>query len=69
MYIKRVNSHTIDIFLDFDTQPTGFEPACWIRLTKTRQQPNTWKQIAGIRLPSYKYQAILKQLADVTKPF
>lgn len=64
MYIKKVNPYTVDIFLNFDTHPTGFEPSCWLRLIKSHQKPAQWKQIAGIRLPSYKYQTVLKTLQE-----
>jgi len=60
MKIIKLNANTIDIFLDFDTVPTGFEPSCWLRLH--RPKGGSYKQIAGVRLPSYRFQLILKQL-------
>jgi len=61
MKVIKVNNSTIDVFLDLNTSPTGFEQVCWLRLYKNKQT-NTWKQLAGIKLPSYKYQTILKGL-------
>jgi len=60
MKIIKVNANTIDVFMDFDTHPTGFEPSCWLRLH--RPKGGAYKQIAGVRLPSHRFQLILKQL-------
>ena len=56
-----LNKNVLDVFMDFDTQPTGFEPSCWVRLHKQRGT-DSWKQVAGIRLPTHKFQAMLKEL-------
>lgn len=60
MKIHTINPNLIDIFLDFDTH-TGYDPECWLRLRKSKPD-NKWKQIAGIKLPSYRYQNLLKTL-------
>lgn len=62
----KVNNNTIDVFMDYHTFPTGFEPSCWLRLYRSKVQPY-WKQIAGIKLPSYKYQALITEIQTFIK--
>ena len=61
MYIKPINKNLVDIFLDSDLGITGFEPNCWLRLHKNRE--GKWTQVSGIRVPGFKFSAILKELS------
>ena len=63
MKVIKLNTNVIDVFMDYNTSPTGFEPSCWVRLH--RQRGSEWKQVAGIRLPSHKFQLLLKDLKGV----
>ena len=49
----------VDIFLDMETSPTGYEESCWLRLQKRGQQ---WIQLKGIKIPSYKFRMITEEL-------
>ena len=63
MKIFKIRKGLYDIFLDYNTFPTGFEESCWLRLQLSYGKPPiTWKQLAGIKLPSYKFQEITKTL-------
>jgi hypothetical protein len=59
MLIKKVTNKIIDVFLDLDTSPTGFEPTCWLRLQK---RGDTWVQIQGVRLPSWQFKKVIGDL-------
>lgn len=59
MKIKHITKNLVDVFLDMDTHPTGFEPNCWLRLTK---RGNSWVQTHGIRVPAWTYKKIVGEL-------
>lgn len=63
--VCKVKNDLIDVFMDYSTSPTGFEENCWLRLHKNKQ--GQWKQIAGVKLPSYRYQAVVKNLSTTQK--
>lgn len=60
MKIKLITKKLIDIFLNTNTSPTGWEPSCWLRLQKRGE---VWVQIAGIRLPPWRYKLITENIA------
>lgn len=59
MKIKYINKNLVDVFLDMNIYPTGWEPSCWLRLQK---RGNTWIQLGGIKLPSWKFKQLTKEL-------
>lgn len=59
MVIKKVNKHVVDVFLDINTLPTGFEPSCWLRL---QNRQNRWVQIAGIKVLAWQFKKITDSL-------
>ena len=59
MLIKKINNKLVDVFLNINTQPTGFEPNCWLRLQKRGEN---WVQIAGIKLPSWQFKKLIGEL-------
>lgn len=59
MKIKPINKNLIDVFLDMNTYPTGWEPSCWLRLQK---RGTNWIQLGGIKLPSWKFKMITEEL-------
>lgn len=61
MYILYVNKNLVDVFLDSNTGPTGFETSCWLRLHKNRE--GRWTQVNGIKVPGYKFSVIIKELS------
>jgi len=64
MKIIAINKNVLDVFMDFNTSPTGFEPSCWVRLHKPKDLG--WKQVAGIRLPSKHFQMLLQELKETS---
>jgi len=61
MKIIPLSPKMVDVFLNQDTSPTGYEESCWLRLQKRGE---FWLQIAGIKLPSWKF----KQLTMCLSP-
>lgn len=59
MLIKSVNKHVVDIFLNSNTRPTGFEPTRWMRL---QNRQGHWVQVAGIKVPAWQFKKITESL-------
>ena len=59
MKTKYINKKLVDLFLDMNTQPTGFEPECWIRL---QLRGGNWIQVDGIKIPSWKFKMITEEI-------
>jgi len=59
MKTKYINKKLVDVFLDMNTQPTGFEPECWLRLQK---RGTSWIQLGGIKIPSWRFKMITEEL-------
>jgi hypothetical protein len=59
MKIHFINKKLIDVFLDMNTYPTGYEENCWLRLQKRGEH---WTQIAGINIPKWKFKMIMEEL-------
>ena len=63
MKLIPISKNMVDVFLNTNTSPTGFEPSCWIRLQKRGTQ---WVQIAGIKLASWKFKELTMCLTPET---
>ena len=59
MVIRPLNKKLIDVFLDMNTFPTGFEESCWLRL---QLRGTTWLQVAGIKIPTWKFKQITESI-------
>lgn len=59
MKIHRVTAKIVDIFLNLNTYPTGYEESCWLRLQK---KGTNWIQTNGIKIPSWKFKQITEEL-------
>jgi len=59
MKIYPVNKKIMDVFIDIDTQYTGFEPEAWLRVQKNGKN---WIQIAGTKVPSWKFKMVTEKL-------
>jgi hypothetical protein len=59
MLVKHVTNKLIDIFLNGNTFPTGFEASQWLRLQK---RGDNWVQIGGVRLPSWQFKKIVGEI-------
>ena len=55
MKIIPLSPKMVDVFLNQDTSPTGYEESCWLRLQKRGE---LWLQIGGIKVPSWKFKQI-----------
>ena len=53
--VKPVTKKLLDVFLDIQTFPTGFEPDCWLRL---QYREGRWVQVGGIRIPSWQFKKL-----------
>lgn len=58
MKIHKVKYQTYDIFLNYNTHPTGYEENCWLRVYIDKS--NKFHQIGGISLPKFKFTQIIK---------
>jgi type II secretory ATPase GspE/PulE/Tfp pilus assembly ATPase PilB-like protein len=54
----------VDIFLNMNTFPTGYEESCWLRLQQREKQ---WLQIKGIKVPPWKFKMITENLNHENK--
>ena len=61
MKTKYINKKMVDLWLNMETHPTGFEPNCWLRLQKRNEH---WVQIAGIKILPWKFKQITEALND-----
>lgn len=59
MKIHKINNNLIDVFIDKNTFPTGYEESCWIRLQK---KLSNWIQIKGTKVPSWKFKQVLSEV-------
>ena len=59
MKIKKITSHLVDVFVDNQNYPTGFEETNWLRLTK---KGNKWVQTHGIKVPSWTFNKIVSEI-------
>lgn len=64
MKIKYITKNLIDVFLDKQTFPTGFEASCWLRL---QNRHNKWTQISGIKVQSWEFKKIIDSITTLSK--
>ena len=57
-----ITKKLLDVFLDPEKRhTTGYAPDLWLRLQK---QKNQWVQIAGVKVPSWKFKQILGDIHE-----
>jgi hypothetical protein len=53
---KFISKNLVDVFINGDSSPTGFEESSWIRLQK---RGSTWNQIKGIKILGFVFKNVV----------